>query len=112
MQSLINYKKRGSKMNKPEYVLDVAVYDVKEEFVAQLPAVREGLKQTLKSFSGFLSLETLTPIGESRTFVDLAKWDSMESVKAVADAFQNGDERFLPLMEAVDELKFMGYFQP
>jgi len=99
-------------MNNPEYVLDVAVFTVKEEYVAQLPAIREGLRQALKDFSGFLGLESLSPIGDSRTFVDLAKWDTMESVKVVAQAFESGDERFLPLMEAVEELNFMGYFQP
>jgi len=99
-------------MNNPEYILDVAVFTVKEEFVAQLPALREDLRKALKDFSGFLSLENLSPIGESRTFVDLAKWDTLESVKAVAQAFESGDERFLPLMEAVEELNFMGYFQP
>jgi heme-degrading monooxygenase HmoA len=99
-------------MSNPEYVLDVAVFTVKEEYVAQLPALREGLRQSLKDFSGFLGLENLSPIGDSRTFVDIAKWDTLESVKVVAQAFESGDERFLPLMEAVEELNFMGYFQP
>jgi heme-degrading monooxygenase HmoA len=112
MQSLFTYNLKGSMMNKPEYVLDVAVYTVKEEFVAQLPSIKDGLRQTLKSFSGFLGLESLSPMDEGRVFVDLAKWDCMESVKVVADAFQSGDERFVPLMEAVEELNFMGYFKP
>lgn len=99
-------------MSNPEYVLDIAVYTVKEEYVAQLPTIREGLRQALKDFSGFLSLENLSPIDDSRTFVDLAKWDTMENVKVVVQAFESGDERFLPLMEAVEELNFMGYFQP
>ena len=99
-------------MNKPDYVLDVAVYTVKEEFISQLPTIRAELRQVLKGFSGFLGLESLSPIGDSRTFVDLAKWDTMESVKVVAQAFENGDERFIPLMEAVEEMNFMGYFQP
>lgn len=99
-------------MNNPDYVVDVAVYTVKEEFVSQLPTIRANLGQALKDFSGFLSIESLSPIEEGRTVVDLAKWDTMESVKAVADAFEKGDERFLPLMEAVEELNFMGYFKP
>ena len=99
-------------MNKPEYVMDVAVYTVKEEFISQLPTLRADLGQALKGFSGFLGLESLSPIGDSRTFVDLAKWDTMESVKVVAQAFENGDERFMPLLEAVEEMNFMGYFQP
>jgi len=99
-------------MSNPDYVVDVAVYTVKEEFISQLPTIRADLRKELKGFSGFLSLESLSPIGDSRTFVDLAKWDTMESVKVVAQAFESGDERFLPLMEAVEELNFMGYFQP
>ena len=99
-------------MNNPEYVVDVAIYTVKEEFISQLPTIRADLRQALKGFSGFLGLESLSPIGDSRTFVDLAKWDTVESVKVVAQAFESGDERFLPLMEAVEELNFMGYFQP
>ena len=99
-------------MNKPDYVIDVAVYTVKEEFISQLPTLRADLRQALEGFSGFLGLESLSPIGDSRAFVDLAKWDTMESVKAVAQAFESGDERFVPLMEAVEEMNFMGYFQP
>ena len=99
-------------MSNPDYVVDVAVYTVKEEFISQLPTIRADLRQALKGFSGFLSLESLSPIGDSRTFVDLAKWDTVESVKVVAQAFESGDERFLPLMAAVEELNFMGYFQP
>ncbi|OUR73073.1 hypothetical protein A9Q78_05570 [Methylophaga sp. 41_12_T18] len=99
-------------MNKPDYVIDVAVYTVKEEFICQLPKIRADLGQVLKGFSGFLGLETLSPIGDSRTFVDLAKWQTLESMEIVAQAFQSGDERFVPLMEAVEELNFMGYFKP
>jgi len=99
-------------MNNPEYVLEVAIFTVKEEFVAQMPALREGLREALKDFAGLLSLDTMSPMDEDRTFADIAKWDTMENAQAAAKAFESGDKRFLPLMEALEDLKFMGHFQP
>jgi len=99
-------------MNNPEYVIEVAVYTVKEEFVSQMPAIREDFRKALNDFAGFLSLDSMSPMDENRTFADIAKWDTMESAQAVAKAFESGDERFLPLMETVEDMKFMGNFQP
>ena len=99
-------------MNNPDYVLGLAVFTVKEEFINQMPAITAAYREALNGFSGLVSLETVSPMGESKTFSHIAKWDTMESAKVVADAFENGDERFMPLMQASEELNFMGYFQP
>ncbi len=95
-----------------QYVLEIAMFTVKEEFVAKMPAIREGLREALKGFSGLIELDTFSPIGDDRIFADIAKWDTMESALAAAKAFEDGDERFQPYMAAIDELKFMGHFKP
>lgn len=94
------------------YVLEVAVFVVKQEFVEQMPTLRSGLREALKSFKGLIELETFSPIGDNRTFADIAKWETLEDAEAAAKAFESGDKRFLPVMEAIEDVKFMGHFQP
>ena len=98
-------------MSNNNYVLEVVVFAVKEEFVEKIPDIRNGVREVLKSFSGLLELEMFSPIDESRSFSDIAKWDSLEEAMVVAKAFENGDKRFLPYMEAIEEVKFMGHFK-
>jgi len=99
-------------MSNGQYVLEVAIFTVKEEFVDKMPTIRDGLRGALKDFPGLIALDTFSPIGDGRTFADIAKWDTMENALAAAKAFESGDERFLPYMAAIEELKFMGHFKP
>ncbi len=99
-------------MSNKQYVLEVAIFTVKEEFVAKMPAIRNGLREALKGFPGLLELETFSPINNNRIFADVAKWDTLENAMAAAKAFESGDERFQPYMETIEELKFMGHFKP
>jgi heme-degrading monooxygenase HmoA len=94
------------------YVLEVAVFTVKEEFITKMPAIRDGLREALKDFPGLIELETYSPIDDNRTFADIAKWDTLKNAVAAAKAFESGDKRFLPYMETIEELKFMGHFKP
>ncbi|MCF6209352.1 MAG: hypothetical protein L3K24_01460 [Gammaproteobacteria bacterium] len=99
-------------MSNDEYVLEVAVFTVREEYVAKMPGIRDGLRAALKDFSGLIELDTFSPIDGGRIFADIAKWDTLENAMAAAKAFESGDERFQPYMEAIEELKFMGHFKP
>lgn len=99
-------------MSSSQYVLEVAIFTVKEEFVDEMPALRDGLRIVLKDFPGLMELKTFSPLGNDRTFADFARWDTMENALAAAKAFENGDERFRPYMAAIEELKFMGHFKP
>jgi len=99
-------------MSNEEYVLEVAIFTVKEEFVAKMPAIRDGVRAALKDFSGLIELDTFSPIDDNRMFADVAKWDTLENAMAAAKAFESGDERFQPYMETIEELKFMGHFKP
>ena len=99
-------------MNQQSYILEVAIFTVKEQFVGNMPELRAGLREALKGFAGLLELKAYSPTQNDRVFADLAKWDSLESAQAAAKAFENGDERFLPYMEAIEDLKYMGHFAP
>jgi len=98
-------------MKDNEYVLEVAVFTVKKDFVQSMPEIRSGLRQALIGFSGLIELETYSPIDNNRVFADIAKWDTLENAKLAADAFESGDARFLPYMEAIEDLQFMGHFK-
>jgi len=78
----------------------------------EMPALRNGLREALKNFPGMLELETYSPLDDGRIFADICKWDTLENALAAAKAFESGDERFLPYMEAIEELKFMAHFKP
>ncbi len=99
-------------MSNSQYVLEVAIFTVKEEFVSEMPGIRDGLRLALKDFPGLVNLETFSPTGNDRVFADIAKWDTMEHALAAAKAFESGDERFQPYMAAIEKLEFMGHFKP
>lgn len=94
------------------YVLEVAVFTVKEAEVKNIPQIRDGLRAALREFQGLLQLDTYAPLGDDRVFADLAKWDNLENAVAAAKAFESGDERFLPYLQAIAEIKFFGHFKP
>ena len=97
---------------KASHVLEVAIFTVKADYQGDIPALRAGLRETLKSFTGLLEFCGYSPVREGLTFADLAKWDCLESAAAAADAFAAGDPRFAPYMQAIDSLVFMGHFSP
>lgn len=97
-------------MQKENYIIEVAIFTVKQEYVNQMAEIRQGLRKVLKDFNGLLSLETLQPINSNRTYADIAKWQTLEDAQVAAKAFEEGDERFKPYMQTLEELKFMGHF--
>ncbi|WP_435104306.1 antibiotic biosynthesis monooxygenase family protein [Arhodomonas sp. AD133] len=94
------------------HVLEVALFRVKAGREADMPALRAGLRDALRGFPGLLDIQSYEPAGEERVFADLAKWDSLDSALSAADAFENGDPRFLPYFEAIEAVTFMGHFSP
>lgn len=94
-----------------QYILEVAIFTVKEECVEKMPAIRNGLRDALKDFPGLIELETFSPSDDGRMFADIAKWDTLENAIAAAKAFESGDERFQPYMATIEEVKFMGHFK-
>ena len=94
------------------HILEIAVFVVKEEYVDSMPHIRNGLRAALKNFKGLLHLDMYAPAGGDRVFADIAKWDSLENAVAAAKAFENGDERFLPYLKAIAEIRFFGHFKP
>jgi quinol monooxygenase YgiN len=94
------------------HVLELALFTVKPEHVAQMPRLRDGLRETLKAFPGLIEYCGYSPMNNERTFVDLAKWQSYECAAAVAKAFNEGDPRFAEYMDAIESLTFMNHFLP
>lgn len=94
------------------HVLEIAVFVVKEEYVESMPHIRNGLRAALKNFKGLLQLDMYAPTGDDRVFADIAKWDSLENAVAAATAFESGDERFLPYLKAIAEIRLFGHFKP
>lgn len=92
------------------YITEIVVFKVKNEFINRLPEIRNDFKKALADFSGIRAIENLSPINNNRTFADIIHWDNLSNAQIVAKAFENHDERFLPMIKAIDELSFMGHF--
>ncbi len=88
------------------------MFKVKAGYQGDMPALRAGLREALKSFPGLLEFCGYSPLQDDQVFADLARWDSLESAMAAAKAFAEGDPRFAPYMQAIEELVFMGHFSP
>lgn len=91
------------------YVLEIAIFKAKPG--ADITQLREQLREALRSFSGLLEFCGYSPLGEGQ-YADLVTWDSLESAQAAAMAFEAGDPRFMPYMQAIEDVVFMGHFQP
>ena len=97
-------------MKNKSYILEIAIFTVKSEFINQMPVIREGMRKALKVFNGLQSLQTFSPINGNRIFADIAQWDCLESAQIAAKAFEAGDERFLPYIQVIEKVDFMGHF--
>ncbi len=95
---------------KHSQITEIVVFKVKNEFINQLPNIRDQFKKALADFSGIRSIENLSPINNDRIFADIIQWDTLTNAQIVAKAFDDGDERFLPMIQAIDEMSFMGHF--
>lgn len=93
------------------HVLEVAIFKVKPEFKGKVVELRNGLRKALEDFPGLLEFQAYEPLGEG-CYADIAKWENHEHALAAARAFESGDPRFLPYMQAIESLTFMGHFTP
>lgn len=98
-------------MTNKNYILELAVFTVKPEFVEKLPEIRRNFASLLKGFDGLQDIQSFNPVSENNTFADVMKWDSLENASVAMSMFKNKDERVLPYMQAIEEMKFMGYFE-
>lgn len=84
-------------MQRSSHVLELAIFKVKQECIEQIPVLRAGLRETLKSFAGLLEYRAYCPTSDDRIFADLAMWDSLENAQKVAKAFNDGDRDSLSI---------------
>lgn len=99
-------------MSAQDYIVEIVVFTVKQAFVARLAEIRRAVLQDLRSLEGLLELTPCAPVDNGPVFADVVKWDSLAHAQAAAQAFERGDPRFLPYIEAIEEVKFMGHFKP
>lgn len=98
-------------MPNDSHILEVAIFTVKKEFLKDIKMIREQVYETIQQFPGLISIEAYYPVNDSETYVDIVKWDSLENAMAAAKLFESGDERVMPMMQAIEEVKFMGHFK-
>lgn len=99
-------------MNNHQQVVEIAIFTVKPEFRAKMPAIREQMRPVINQFPGLLEYRDYSPVEEGGEYADIAIWDSLENARAAAEAFEKGDERFLPYFEAIESGTFMSHFKP
>ncbi|MDR3434307.1 MAG: hypothetical protein P4L95_20810 [Rouxiella aceris] len=91
------------------HVLELAIFKIKPEFKGDISRLRIGLRQALKDFPGLIEFQAYEPLGDG-CYADVAKWENYECALAAANAFEAGDQRFLPYLQAIETLTFMGHF--
>lgn len=91
------------------HVLEVAIFKAKEG--ADIAQLRGQLREALRSFPGLIEFCAYCPLGNDQ-YADIVKWDSLESASAAAAACEAGDSRFMPYLQAIENVVFMGHFQP
>jgi len=94
----------------PNCVWEVAIFTVREEYIDCMSALRTKITRALSELPGFMEMHGLLPAEGEREFADLVQWDTLTHARAAAELFASGDERFRPYMNAIEEVRFMGYF--
>ena len=97
-------------MPKEGHIVEIAAFTVKQENINQVAEIRSAVIKSLTSFKGFISINCLLPINSSRIFADIVHWQTLEDAQIAAKAFEQGDERFIPYMQCIEDIKFMGHF--
>ncbi len=93
--------------------LEVVIYDIKPEFIAEyrtlhLPKFRE----LVSSFEGMISYQTLASCNQEGKHIDLVEWQDLASAVKAAEmvkVMQQSDE-FKGYLEAFDNVSFFHHF--
>lgn len=93
------------------YVLEIVIFKVKPEFKEEISSIRSGLREVLEEFPGLLEFRAFTPLSD-KCYADVVKWENHECALAAGKAIASGDQRFVPYMQAIDTITFMGHFCP
>ena len=95
-----------------QHILEVVIFTVKPEATANIVNIRKELHEYVKGYKGFIDMKQYYPVGDSQTFADIVTWDTLENALNAAKAFEAGDEKLQPIMQALEDVKFMGHFKP
>ena len=96
---------------KDNQVVEIAIFTVKPEYRTQMSAIRERMRPVIHQFPGLVEYRDYSPVEEGGHYADIAIWDSLDNARAAAEAFENGDPRFMPYFEAIESGTFMGHFK-
>ena len=98
-------------MGEDAHIVEIAIFTIKEGYLDKIADIRKEVSASLQGFPGLLEIIPLTPADDSNRFADIATWETLESALSAASAFENGDERFIPYIEAIESVEFMGHFR-
>ena len=96
-----------------KYVLEVAIFQVKPEFQSMMPELRQGLREALKDF---LDCWNTPPSNRcpcwNRISLPISPSGRIMPRRPPPPTFEKGDPRFLPYMQTIESIDFMGHFAP
>lgn len=98
-------------MDQDAHIVEIAIFTIKEDYLDKVGDIRRQVRASLEGFPGLLEIIPLTPADDSNRFADIARWETLETALAAASAFESGDERFIPYIDAIESLEFMGHFR-
>lgn len=93
------------------HVLEVAIFKVKPAHAGHITALRAGVREALQSFPGLIEFAGYQA-SDAGMYADIVKWETQAHAMAAAQAFESGDPRFQPYMQAIEQVAFMGHFAP
>ncbi|MBX7152129.1 antibiotic biosynthesis monooxygenase [bacterium] len=93
-----------------EEVIEVAVTRVKTENVGQMPELMKEIREQLRRYDGFISMQSLRTDDTSRVFVDILRWRSKEHAQKAFDDFHKTDS-CTRLMNAIESDIYFGHLK-
>lgn len=91
-------------------VIEVAVSRVKIEYVAKMPELMKEIREKLRAYDGFISMQSLRTDDTSRVFVDILRWRSKEHAQKAFDDFHKTDA-CTRLMNAIENDIYFGHLK-
>jgi heme-degrading monooxygenase HmoA len=95
-----------------QHILEIVIFTVKSAATTNIVNIRKELHAYVKGYKGFIEMKQYYPAGDSQTFADIVTWDTLENALNAAKAFEAGDEKLQPIMQALEDVKFIGHFKP
>ncbi|MFL5786836.1 MAG: antibiotic biosynthesis monooxygenase family protein [Flavisolibacter sp.] len=73
-------------------VMEIALYKVKKEHLADFKTLNNNMSEQLSTYSGYMSSKTYQGISADSVFVDIVWWESIDKAKEAEAKFLNDDK--------------------